>query len=157
MTDAAEICEATEWLVWEITDQLETLLRVTGVTQILSSHIVSSGHAYLTKFSMGTPAHKKTYYYKRNCFKTITILALTVVSAYSCELLFSTTKYIESDPSNRLRGDNRVHCIAVKESDDKRPYVPSQRWYHLPDYTVSRPRIPQYGSSPPRKSHILQK
>jgi hypothetical protein len=33
--------------------------------QILSSHIVSSGHAYLTRFSMGTPAHKKTSYYNK--------------------------------------------------------------------------------------------
>lgn len=39
-TNAAEICEDTVWLVWEITDQLEMLLKVTGITQIPSSHIV---------------------------------------------------------------------------------------------------------------------
>lgn len=56
---------------------------------------------------------------KKLFFQTTVILALTAVSTYSCELLFSTIKYIELDTKSRLTGDNSVYCIAVKASEDR--------------------------------------
>lgn len=56
---------------------------------------------------------------KKLFFQTTAVLELTAVSTYSCELLFSTIKYITLDPKSRLTGDNSVYCIALKASDDR--------------------------------------
>lgn len=56
---------------------------------------------------------------KEIVFRTTANLELTAVSTYSCELLFSTIKYITLDPKSRLTSDNSVSCIAIKASDDR--------------------------------------